>query len=283
MKNKVLVTLLLLLSSYMAVGQNKESVVFLKDGTTFQGRISSQTDERVTVKKRKNIQIFEMTDVDKIIKWKDLPSQALKNSIGISFNSLVNSTICLNYERPLPKIHKKLSVGGSFSFSPGRFISGKMAGFDIAPMARWYITGEGNNYGFYVQLKFSVGYHKAFKNLNYTSVSSVFDSFGDSVLGDGSMQTEYVPTKDDMVVFAIGPSLGYQFKFKNPHWAIDMNFGLRYTTPDKTVIEKYGIEGTTRKLMSIQSLSDIYGANAYKGFLGIGSICDFKLSLNYRF
>lgn len=276
--------LLFFVFSSIAVAQKKESVVFLKDGTKFQGRITSQTEERVTVSKRKNVQIFEMEDVDKIVKWKDMPSQALKNSIGISFNSLVNSTICLNYERPLPKIHKKLSVGGSLSFSPGRFITGKMAGVDIAPMARWYITGEGNNYGFYVQLKFSVGYHKAYKSLSYISSSSIFDSMGDFVSGDSSMQTEYVPIKDDMVTFAVGPSLGYQFKFRNPHWSIDMNLGIRYTSPDKTLIEVYSVENSSRReLLKTQSLSDIYGSTAYKGFIGIGSICDFKFGLNYRF
>lgn len=271
MKNKVLVTLLLLLFSYMAVGQNKESVVFLKDGTTIQGRISNQTDERVTVKKRKDVLIFEMKDVDKIVKWKDMPSQALKNSIGISFNSLVNSTICLNYERPLPKIHKKLSVGGSFSFSPAKFSAGQMAGFDISPMARWYITGEGNNYGFYVQLKFSFGYHKAYSGLTYPK------------LLDG-MPSDYTLIKDDFFAFGIGPSIGYQFNFRNPHWSIDMNLGIRYTTPDKTVLNvvNYNYSGELLSEYTTNVSTENNTPFAYRA-LGPGSPVDFKIGVNYRF
>lgn len=266
--------LLFFVFSSIAVAQKKESVVFLKDGTQVQGRITSQTEEKVTVSKRKNVQIFEMEDVDKIVKWKDMPSQALKNSIGISFNSLVNSTICLNYERPLPKIHKKLSVGGSFSFSPAKFIAGQMAGFDISPMARWYITGEGNNYGFYVQLKFSVGYHKAYPGLTYPK------------LLDG-MPTEYTLLKDDFVSFSIGPSIGYQVKFRNPHWAIDMNLGFRYITPDKTELHVVNYDYGGHETLGEPYITNVSKENgtpfAYGSIFGPGSPFDFKIGLNYRF
>ena len=274
MKYNTLVVLFLLLFSFVAAAQNKESVIFLKDGTQFQGRVTSQTDEKVTVTKRKDAKVFEMDDVDKIVRWKDLPSQALKNSVGISVNSLINSTICFNYERPLPSIHKKLSVGGSFSFSPAKFIAGQMAGFDISPMARWYITGEANNYGFYVQLKFSVGYRKAYSGLTYPK------------LLDGT-PTEYTLLKDNFFSFGIGPSIGYQFKFKNPHWAIDMNLGLRYMTPDKTELQVVRYDYGGAETLGEPYITNISTENglpfAYGFVFAAGSPFDLKVGVNYRF
>lgn len=195
----------------------------------------------------------------------DVASTTLKHSIGLSINPIVNGTLDFNYEMPLPKVHKKFSVGGTLGVSLGNIFGIESPGSDIKgikvePMARWYFTGLANNYGFYTQLKAIVGYYKIGSKYtdSYEFEHNSFCSGGFSV------------------------ALGYQFKFKNPHWSIDANVGYRYLTdmPKGRKLKKDALAGS-----GFISMSDLFGDGEFSwgGTFGMGTRLMATVGVNYRF
>ena len=257
---------MVLLLCQFAVAQNKD-VVILNDGSTYKGYIVSKNDDNVLLKvKGGDVRSFPTNTVDRLTTWKELPSEALKHSIGISLNSIAVNTLMIDYETPLPKVHKKFSVGGSLGVNFGNIIisSAAFPGIDISPMARWYIYGEANNYGFYAQLKVTVGYHK----------------FGDSFDYD---ETYYALEKESFCSYGAGVSLGYMFKFSNPHWAIDVNVGYRYMNDRPKIVRIKNSAFGSNLDAAEDFLIGYLNVFDWKNILGPASPIDFKIGINYRF
>lgn len=280
---KLLIIAVSLLFATTAFAQRKDYYVVLNDGTYIQGKVISETEESVTFDVRKgDIQVFDKKNVKEVVKWKDAPSQAYKNAIGFNVNSLLNSTFSLSYERPLAKVHKKLSVGGIFDFCPSVFAGGTMTGFDITPFARWYFRGEGNNYGFYGQIKLNAGYHKIDMNHSYA-----FDDWGTGVDSWETDKSSYVLENESFSSFGAGFGIGWLWKFKNPHWALDFHLGLLFKSGD-IKISKYDENGKlvgTTSISKYEVDSDGFKANwiTHNAALGVGSPGDLKVGLYYRF
>ena len=281
---KLLIIAVSLLFATTAFAQKKDYYVVLNDGTYIQGKVISETDESVTFDVRKgDIQVFDKKNVKEIVKWKDAPSQAYKNAIGFNVNSLLNSTFSLSYERPLAKVHKKLSVGGIFDFCPSVFAGGTMTGFNVTPFARWYFKGEGNNYGFYGQIKLNAGWHKIDMNL----YSDAFYDLGTSPDSWEPDKSSYVLENESCATFGFGVGIGWLWKFKNPHWALDIHVGLLSTSGDIEIskYDEYGklVETTSIREYDYDSMGFSVNWITHNGPLGVGSPLDMKLGLYYRF
>lgn len=284
MKKLIIIAVSLLVAT-TAFGQKKDYYVVLNNGTYIQGKLISEDEESVTFNVRKGgIQVFDKKNVKEVVKWKDAPSQAYKNAIGFNVNSLINSTFSLSYERPLAKVHKKLSVGGIFDFCPSVFAGGTMTGFDVTPFARWYFRGEGNNYGFYGQIKLNAGYHK----IDMNKYADAFDDLGTGIDSWEPDKSSYVLENESFASFGAGFGIGWLMKFKRtPHWAIDFHAGFLFRGGDIKIskYDEYGeiVETTSISKYDVDSMGFRANFITHKGPLGVGSPLDLKLGLFYRF
>lgn len=280
---------------FISIAQNKTSFVYLKDGSSLQGKIINETSEKITLRKKKVNQLINVSEIEKIVPWKEAPATSPKNSISLSVNSLISGRIALSYERRL--FTKKMSLGGSFLITPSEnFAKQYFTGFEFSPTYRYYIYGEANSYGFYVQAKAFIGYYKGKQNNIDFGLTDIIASFEDmSISGISS----YKYLKDDFMCYGGGVYFGYLFNL-HPHWGIDFNLGIKILSADKTSLETYIYDEDSKytyydetthtyvtayeeKLYDTRPLS-LYRPNKWNtGIFGAAFPLDLKLSLVYRF
>jgi hypothetical protein len=172
------------------------------------------------------------------------------NSIGLSFPHLADATLHLTYETA---VTGRFSVGGHIEYRLGKsFFNYDAAAmsFEVDPMLKYYMSGQANSHGFYIQLDLLLGYYKDREeyqgayaydpnNIRYGNVVKEFAIFG----------------------YGVGPRLGYLFKFPNPHWGIDLSAGwefVKYTDGMKWVEDFHTLLGEMWLYNTIGAIKIVY-------------------------
>ncbi len=265
--------------------QSKHSVIYLKDGSRVEGKIKNQTEEKITIEKKRHESLIAVSDVDKIVPWKKAPSVAPVNSVSWDVSSLIGNKLAFNYDRRM--FSKKQSLGAGLTYEyPGNRV---YTGFTISPRYRYYIWGEANSYGFYVQAKFSLGFYSlAQKNIDDRTVNNWIS------MGGFDLDTQldsYDITKKSFLCYGGGVSLGYLFRIGD-HWGIDMNAGLRIISSDKATIDYTyaetqfnnptdGMDYDVVEKTETATVDELSGQ--WTGLRGAGFPLECRIGVSYRF
>lgn len=163
----------------------------------------------------------------------------VKHSIGVNPLFLAQG-LRVKYETPLTQ---KISVGGYFT---AHMWSGYCNGVMLAPIGRWYFSGEAANYGFYGQVKPLIGFY-------------TYDLFAG---------------KKTFVTGGLGVGVGYQFNFKNPRWSLDLAIGFKGVS---------GPPDNDSENDDIYTYNDNALDDLSWGTMGAGSFFDGNITICYRF
>lgn len=264
------------------MAQNRTSVVYLKDGSSLQGKIINETPEKLTLKKGRFNQLISVDEIEKVVPWKKVPATSCKNSMSLAVNSLFNSKLALNYERRM--FTKKISIGGGVNVNWPHWIQDAdehySGGVEISPTFRYYIYGEANSYGFYTQAKIYIGYFWAPETVDTERLLKEYPV------------SSYEYDKNSFFAAGYGIQLGYLFNL-GKHWGIDVSLGFKEMSEDKTILNTFREEENkeTHEIVEIPYETDSFNniasgmfASPMYGILwGLASPLDFKLSIVYKF
>ncbi len=274
---KLFPLLIFLMIPVMASAQKNYSTVYMNDGYVTEGRIIYQNSEEIVLLNKRREEVLEVKDVEKVLPWKEAESIHPKNSVSLTFNSIAAPTIAWGYERRLS--NKKMSLGADFSYIPN--MGGLYTGAELQPKFRYYIYGEANAYGFYVQAKANVGYYGLIPN-------QVSQRFNNAIF---DRPHDYQILKNSFASFGGSFSLGYLFRL-NEHWGAELYYGFRFMTKDRSRIKittKHtddGLEYTYKdEVMSLNDYIDKHGILLFSGSwdIDVNHPVIFGVGVSYRF
>ncbi len=254
---RILSFLLFLLVSVAASAQRDYSSVYMKDGSIVEGRVIYENSDNIVLLDRRREEVVPVGDIVKILPWKDAESQAPENSVSLD----VGYAFSLGYERRM--FTRKMSLGANLSYVPksgGNYYTG----YEFQPKYRYYIYGEANSYGFYLQGKLSLGYYGL-------SASAVEKRLNPEY---GIRPHSYTILKNSFMCFGASLTMGYLFRL-GKRCGLELYLGTRYMSGDKSSLEivtKHtddGLEYTYRsEVMSMDDYVNEHGTLFIGGWTG---------------
>ncbi len=252
--------------SLTMAAQKNYSSVYMNDGSVVEGEIVYKNSEKMVVKKGLDDRILMVGNVEKILPWEEAESVAPKNSLTFKLNNALSLShrFSLSYERRV--IDRKNSFGVDVTAAlPASWMQGlsqPYVGAEIAPMYRYYIYGEANSYGFYIQAKAVLGAYWLIHDNIHIPFESNITSY--DVL-DGSF-------------FCYGGILSFGYLFRlGDHLGFDLNLGYKAMSGDKSMVRVnfYDQESVTGPLDRFSS--------RWKWFRGPACPVEMRIGLSYRF